>query len=64
MHLLDVCDALCSSHMLPEELERPLSLDQHDTENLTFVKVFLINSLNNFVNDVFTSKKHSEFGKN
>ena len=36
---------------------------QHDTENLTFVKLFLINILNNFVNDVFTSKNTQRSGR-
>ena len=60
MQPLEGCDALCSTYMLPEALERPLSLD---TENLTFVKLFLVNILNNFVNDVFTSKNTQRLGK-
>ena len=63
MHLLAGCDALRSTHMLPEVLERPLSLDYTTPKNLTFVKLFLINILNNFVNDVFASKNTQRLGK-
>ena len=44
-------------------LKDPSLSRQHDIENMTFVKLLLINILNTFINDVFTSKNTQRLGK-
>ena len=57
MHLLEGCDELHSTHMLPEALERPPLTPQHNTQKLkAFVQFFWIRIWNSFWNDAKTSR--------